>query len=576
MCSPPRIRPAARSPISNAGDLRKVLTLVLGVLAPLAPGVAAADRQPAFSVESIEADGVKVPVDSEAPTTVRVRSNTRSLDVRFAAAPGVGASPLRFRYWLEGYDRGWRDPIGVMRFTVRFNDAADNTISGEEFDAHGETADWTGTPATSAFNQRLETLDVPPGASRLQVWLSSAGPQQTMGLYALSDLVVSLESNDPGVAERSIAMISSAGSLMDTNAGTPAGWARHGTSLGIAQIFPALEGPPFIVMRDDRGDAFGGWLTRNTPDLSLAGISKVRIRWREAYSIGWGGSAQVSYPYLPAGRYRLRVQAHTVEGVLYGREAVLQLVVVPPLYERGGFWAAVAGVAAVVLGLVVRQLTRRRLQRRLDLLESERAVERERSRIARDLHDNLGADLTHLALLSDLAQADAGDPAKAKLHFDQIFDIARNLTRQVDEMVWAVNPANDSLKGFVPFLSNYFQGYLQAAGVSCRLDLPPVLDGRPISAAQRHHLFLIVKEALHNIVKHAQATEASLHVGSEGERLTIRVQDNGRGIASSAAAGDGTGNMQQRIRSIGGTLERNSEPGKGTAVLLVLPLTPTV
>jgi signal transduction histidine kinase len=251
-------------------------------------------------------------------------------------------------------------------------------------------------------------------------------------------------------------------------------------------------------------------------------------------------------------------------------------VVVPPFYEQGGFWFSVAVCSAITLGIVVRKVTRRRLQQRLDLLESERAVERERIRIARDLHDNLGADLTHLALLSDLAQADAGDPAKSKVHFDQIFDIAQSLTRQVDEMVWAVNPANDSLKGFVPFLSNYVQNYLQAAGVSCRLDLPSVLDGRPISSAQRHHLFLIVKETLHNIVKHAQATEALLYVGSEGALLTIRVQDNGRGIARASAAGDGTGNMQQRIRSIGGTLERISERGEGTAILLTLPLAPTI
>ena len=534
------------------------------------PAVAA--ETPAFSVEAIEADGVKLPVGGESTSPVEIRSNTRSLDITFAPVPGLGAVPLRFRYQLDGYDRGWRDPIGVMRFAVRFNDAADNTISGEEFDAHGESAGWTGTPENALFIERTETLDVPQGATRLQIWLSSAGPQQTMGVYALDGLEVVLVPSDPALGERSVAMIPTTGSLMDKSAGTPAGWARHGTSLGIAQIRPQAGKPPLIVMRDDRSDAFGGWLTRGSKDLPLAGASKIRLKWREAYSIGWGGGARVSYPYLPAGEYRLRIQTLTVEGMPQGKESVMRLVVVPPFYQTRGFWVCIAGFSATVLGLLVRQSTRRRMQRRLDVLESERAVERERSRIARDLHDNLGADLTHLALLSDLAQADAGDAVKVKLHFDQIFDLAQSLTRQVDEMVWAVNPANDSLKGFVPFLSNYAQNYLLAAGVPCRLDLPDTLEEIPLSSAQRHHLFLTVKEALHNIVKHAQATEARLFVCMHERLLTIRVEDNGRGIATVSSAGDGTGNMHQRISSIGGTFERTSTLNKGTAVSLTLPL----
>ena len=533
-----------------------------------------AAEKPAFAVDAIEADGVKLPLGGEATGPIELRSNTRSLDITFAPVRGASAAPLRFRYQLDGYDREWRDPIGEMRFAVRFNDAEDNTISGEEFDAYGESAGWTGTPETALFKQRLETLEVPQGATRLQVWLSSAGPQQTMGVYALDGLEVVLVSSDPALGERSVEMIPPTGSLMDKSAGTPTGWARHGTSLGIAQIRPQAGRSPLIIMRDDRADAFGGWLTKGSKDLPLVDKSKIRLKWREAYSIGWGGSARVSYPYLPAGEYRLRIQELTVEGVAQGKESVMRLVVVPPFYQTRGFWVCIAGLSATVLGLLVRQSTRRRMQRRLDVLESERAVDRERSRIARDLHDNLGADLTHLALLSDLAQADAGDALKVKHHFDQIFDLAQSLTRQVDEMVWAVNPANDSLKGFVPFLSNYAQNYLLAAGIPCRLDLPAVLPEVPLSSTQRHHLFLTVKEALHNIVKHAHATEAWLVVCLEGGQLTLRVQDNGCGISGQSCAGDGTGNMQQRISSIGGTLERNSAAGKGTAIALLLPLVP--
>jgi signal transduction histidine kinase len=545
----------------------------MGLAIALCGPVGAAEfREATVSVDRVEADGVRVSAADGASDSVRLRADIRALDITFAPASGETMHPPRFRYRLEGHDREWRDPIGVMRFAVRFNDSSDNTISGEEFDAHGESPGWTGVPETSAFQERSETLDVPQGAARLQVWLSSAGPQQTMGVYALSELVVTLFTSGSPQNGTSFSMIPASGSLMDTHAGTPRGWARHGTSLGIAQIVPVQGRPPLLLMRDDRSDAFGGWLTRSPGDLSLAGVSKVGIRWREAYSVGWGGSARVSYPYPAVGKYRMRMQALTVEGRPQGEESVVRFEVVPPFHQSTVFRICLGLSAATFLGFGVRYLTRRRLQRRVELLESERAVALERSRIARDLHDNLGADLTHLALLSDLAQADVGDPAKARLHLDQIFETARSLTRLVDEMVWAVNPANDSVRGFVPFLSNYFQGYLQAAGISCRLDLPKMLKDRPISSAQRHHLLLTVKEALHNVVKHSGATEALLQVGDYGGCLTIRVQDNGRGIDPSSPLGDGTGNMLQRIRGIGGSFKLGVREGGGTEVLLTLPL----
>lgn len=505
------------------------LLLLLGARAALADA--------SIAIGQIAADGVPLPLPADSAVAVRVRAHTRMLDIDFAPRLSPTTPPFRYRFQLDGADAGWRDPIGLMRFTVRFNDAKGNAVSGEEFDAHGESPGWTGRPETARFIARRETLEVPAGAARLQVWLSSAGPQQTMGVYALEAVAVTLIPRDPQGTPERVELIPVAGSLVDQSGGTPAGWARHGTSLGIAQIAPRQGKAPFIIMRDDRPDAFGGWLTTTEKSPPLEGISRVIIEWQEAYSIGWGGSARQSYPYLPAGEYRMRLQPFTVEGKPAGDATALRIVVVPPFYEARWFWmAAVLGGAALTAWLV-RQLTRRRMQRRLDALERERAVEHERSRIARDLHDNLGADLTHLALLSDLAQG---------------------LTRQVDEMVWAVNPANDSLQGFVPFLSNFAQNYLLAADIPCRLDLPAAFPDAPLSSTQRHHLFLTVKEALHNVVKHAHATETRLRIRTDEHRFEIRVEDNGRGIAPASTPGDGTGNMQQRIASIGGTLERTS------------------
>ena len=527
---------------------------------------------PPVSVGRIAADGISLPLPSVNSDPVRVRSHTRMLDVDFKALPQTPATAVRYRFKLEGVDSDWRDPIGVMRFAVRFNDAKGNTISGEEFDAHGESQGWTGSLENSSFTPRRESLEVPEGAARLQIWLSSAGPQQTMGVYALSELAVTLIPASPQQRQSRIPLIPETGSLSGQPIGTPTGWARHGTSLGIARILPRVGEPPLILMRDDRPDAFGGWLTSTEESPRLDGIARIIVEWKEAYSIGWGGNARHSYPYLPAGDYRMHVQALTLEGRALGEAATTRIRVVPPFYETRWFWTGATIAAALLAAGTVQFLTRRKMQRRLDALERERAVDHERSRIARDLHDNLGADLTHLALLTELAQAEAGDASQARKYFDQIFDLANTLTRQVDEMVWAVNPSNDSIKGFIPFLSNYFQTYLAAAEISCRLDIPSELADFRLSSAQRHHLFLVVKEALHNIVKHAKASEARMRIRTGDQRLEIRVEDDGCGIQSTVPTGNGTGNMLERVASIGAVLERTSEVGKGTAVVIILPL----
>ncbi|MEY2600121.1 MAG: hypothetical protein RLZZ142_2380 [Verrucomicrobiota bacterium] len=521
-------------------------------------------------VGRVAADGVQLPQDASG--LVRVKAYTRMVDVDFSTGSGGGRAPLRYRFQLEGVDAGWRDPLGVMRFTVRFNDSKGNAVSGEEFDAHGQSPGWTGALETSAFIPRRASLEVPAGAARLQIWMGSAGPAQTMGVYALDGLAVTLVPADPQQASQRVELISGTGSLLDQPEGTPLGWARHGNRLGVAQIGPRRGRPPLMVMRDDRPDAFGGWLTGNEHSPLLEGIRRVDLEWREAYSIGWGGSARQSYAYLPAGEYRLRLQDVTLEGQPMAESSVTRIVVVPPFYEAP--WFRVLLGLAVVGGAAgwVRRATRLRMQRRLDTLERERVVDRERSRIARDLHDNLGADLTHLALISDLAHADAADPDKVRKCFDQIFETARNLTRQVDEIVWAVNPANDSLNGFVPFLSNYAQHFLSAAEVACRLEIPASLPDTPLSSAERHALLMLVKEALHNVVKHAHATEVRLRIRAEGSLLEIVVEDDGCGMAERVVEGDGTGNMRQRAAAIGASLERWSSPGGGTTLRVRLGL----
>jgi signal transduction histidine kinase len=185
-------------------------------------------------------------------------------------------------------------------------------------------------------------------------------------------------------------------------------------------------------------------------------------------------------------------------------------VVEPFPWQR--WWFRIAVLALFTGGIIagVRYVSFRRLRQQLVRLEQETALQRDRARIAGDLHDDLGANLTQIALLSELAQKDFGKPDEARDHIDQIFRTAKALTRSLDEIVWAVNPKNDSLDRFVAHFCTYAPEYLHSAGIRCRLDVPMDVPPLPLPADVRHHLHLAMKEALHNVAKHAEASEVKV------------------------------------------------------------------
>lgn len=244
-------------------------------------------------------------------------------------------------------------------------------------------------------------------------------------------------------------------------------------------------------------------------------------------------------------------------------------------------WLLGAVVVLSVGALVasVRYATYRKMQTRLEALERQRALERERTRIARDLHDDLGASLTRIALLSELAKADLFHPELARTHLDQIFTTVSGLARELNEIVWAVNPENDNLEHFTDHICKFAQDYLSLAGIRCRLDFPESVPAYPMPSPERHNLFLAAKEALQNIVKHAEAGQVWIRLKLEPGRLLLLVEDDGKGgdaelliAATGAASGNGLSNMEKRMEQLGGRFSRQARTGNGTIVRLELPL----
>jgi signal transduction histidine kinase len=233
---------------------------------------------------------------------------------------------------------------------------------------------------------------------------------------------------------------------------------------------------------------------------------------------------------------------------------------------------ATLGLLAGV-GTTVRVIEEKKFQRQLQRAEQERALERERARIAQDLHDDLGSSLTRLSLLSGLIKTDKDNPELVEAHADKLAQSADQTVRALEEIVWAVQPGSDSLQSLADYIAHFVNELFDGSETRCRLDLPQDLPDMPLPPDVRHNIFLIVKEALTNALKHADAGEVQVQAKVSGNTLEILVHDDGRGfnpVPPLEEKRNGLGNMRRRAMAIGGTLELQSAPGKGTTIRLVV------
>jgi signal transduction histidine kinase len=321
--------------------------------------------------------------------------------------------------------------------------------------------------------------------------------------------------------------------------------------------------------------------------LSFTVPEKVRFKHRlEDLESDWSepdSKRSADYSYIAPGDYTFRVMACNNDGVWSEKQAALRFTVLPLFWQTWWFRMLylISGGAAVAATVVFAM--RRRLERKLERLEQQRALERERARIAKDIHDDLGASLTRISMLSQSARSEL-DQSDAASDLDRIYDTARELTRAMDEIVWAVNPQHDTLDSLATYLGKFAQDFLAAAHIKCRLDVPMQLPTWPLTAEIRHNLFLAFKEALNNAVKHARTSEVWISLAINGMGFTLQLEDKGCGFASNAAgngspgdparlsSGYGLVNMRRRLAEIGGHCEIQSTRGTGTRVALVVPV----
>jgi signal transduction histidine kinase len=301
-------------------------------------------------------------------------------------------------------------------------------------------------------------------------------------------------------------------------------------------------------------------------------------RWYDARQ-----QRSVSYALAHPGDYTFEVRAFNAHGYAGTIPARVALTLEPRWLERTTVRIGAALLGAGLIALVA--VWRVREMRRIHRLEYASGLERERARLAADLHDGLGSRLTEINLLSGQLAGPtggaAGGPAPSARPGDDLRERSAEAIESLRELIWATNPQADTLESLVARLCDQVEQAARAAGLRCRFDVPDDVPAVTLGPGLRRDVLLAVREVVNNAIRHAHADELMLRIALGQAQWTIEVRDDGQGfdpaqaIACAAKHDRGLGlrSIQERIRGLGGTCRIETQPGAGTAVILEVPRT---
>jgi len=274
----------------------------------------------------------------------------------------------------------------------------------------------------------------------------------------------------------------------------------------------------------------------------------------------------INYASLSAGRYQFQVRAVTSDGSLSPTPATITFTILPPLWQR--WWFITLAVLGV--GLIGAAIIRNRVARLIEL-------ERVRTRIASDLHDDIGSGLTRIAILSEVARHQVSKEAPVGQPLAAIAGASRDLVDSMSDSVWAINPAKDHLRDLIQRMRRFASDLFTARQIEFSFSAPGEEQALKIGADLRRQVFLIFKEAVNNIARHSACTEAQIEMRIENRWLTVRVADNGPGFdPAQISEGQGLASMRARAKELGGELHVTSNDGQGTTIVLNVPLSATM
>jgi signal transduction histidine kinase len=558
-------------------------------------GLCAFSLRAGVVITSVTVDGKEVPREGLKDPAggglrpLRVRESARDVVFRFAEDPAVQAPAARLRYKLEGYDTHWIDRPITMRLLLHFYDEKREIVGQKEFFLVGETPGWRGNVEASEYVSRREQFIVPEKAFSLRLAAVSHGGSEGVGLIGIDAVRVTIERT--GEAQPNVLDLSIQGSDVARPSGTPANWMREGSSLNIAQLgMRSLPSPhPILVLDDEDNLNYGNWSLDLWKKLELRPGDRLTVEWLTAHSIGGSGSGWASYSSLKPGVYTFRAAGFRSNGEATGAECTLPVVIVPALYRRSEFWLVLAAVAFVVALLSWRAVEVGRMRRRVAKMEREQELERERARIAKDLHDDIGANLSQISILTTLAGRQDAPVEERNGLAEEAAAVARQTIRSFDQIVWSINPRNDTVQSLVQYLCNSAEDLMASTGIRCQLNAEGTFPELALNPQARWAVLMATKEALHNVIKHSGAIRVEVRIGFADGVLEVTVEDDGRGIEevaaepstrlkpvhqqageSRAAHGNGLRNMRQRMGEVGGECRIGNQPDGGVQVVIRL------
>lgn len=282
----------------------------------------------------------------------------------------------------------------------------------------------------------------------------------------------------------------------------------------------------------------------------------------------------VEFTSLNPGVYVFQVRARKYNSD-WSKPEVLKFEITAPFWEEIWFKLVVANSLILIFYFLLRNMVARKYRKKLALYEQQRALQLERNRISTDMHDDLGADLTNIVILSKIARKTLKIQEDQNHVIDRIGLAANDVINKMNEIIWAMNPANDTLSNLVSYLHRYTKEYLELYSIPVQINMPAAVPAVTLKAAFRRNVFLILKESLHNIVKHAHASRVTITIESAQTEKIFRltIQDNGQGFSITDRTGSGNGliNMKKRMTEINGTIHMVSSENNGAIVNVVVP-----
>lgn len=504
----------------------------------------------------------------------KLQTSTTQIRFEIDVSDRAQRQALRVQYKLEGFDRDWRDLPGIMRLTLYFFDGKHNVTQIRNFDAKGSSQGWNTSWEKSPLVCRCEKVNVPEETKLLHIVLASGGVAEAVGMMAIDDIRIGVQ----GTEEVLFSDTFEKGEKMDAIDGSPVGWRKLGWSKDILAVLqtkqPGGTTNHLLGVVDSNAFSRAEWRYDMPLDGAKYAGTPLQIEWKEFYSVGEAIPSEIVYEYIPPGNYVLRLRTVSAMGEVVKEEGTVSFEIPIVFWKTIWFWLLCTAGMCLAGMFIVRRILQARWKRKLDLVERQRMLEQERTRIAQDIHDEVGANLTRIGLLAQSIQE--AEPDNTCALAEEIGRTSNMLILTMSEIVWAINPQNDNLEGLINYLGRFAQQFLSDAKIRCRIKLPEEVTSEKISADARRHCFLVFKEILNNIVRHSHAKEVHTDIRIEEKQIVFIVTDDGCGFAPPAdhqkgLGGNGLQNMRRRVEALAGRISITSEKGKGTCVQFSVP-----